>query len=865
MLIIVLLAAGVMLPASASAESKPGGLPEPDKFGQVELYSTASPGEVLTDSYSYSDKWFTLDPAVENKGLALLSMQLVSAAVDTDADGLGGDMLGKLGFDDIGFFGDSDLDVRDCNYTYGARRLDDGSMLVAVAIQSYAFDRNGKIKGWPQNFEVNGDTAEGEHYALNKAAEAVIPDIIKLAGDGDVRYWITGQSRGGALAGLLAAKLPDVLGSRNKGIYAYTFESPCVVQPKDDNERARFESDYRYIHNYVCTDDLVTIIPPWGMVRYGVDHILNTEEADSRLQEELGKLGSSQKVPEGYNREAAQKKAEAVLDALLKGIPTREEYSRDHSVTVKLSDGTEKAITYNYQSLLGILLVSVFGGALDEADLSNALEYLSEAMSVLTDYVSAYLAENGMIEVEEDPDALYRKAASEFNAFLKDKVSVDLKLTDDDMYALLKLAAPVIINKDAGEATGLDPKTAVVVVPLVYVASALEVPDMLFSHHFDSLLARLHVQSPAPAAGDIALTADAPLVQDPMTRMPRKIRASVAASDYGSWLTSSAEWLSEDGTIANRKVYYLKVRLSAAGHALTEDQKITLNGEEPIEKTISYEKGAYVADCVWKYTFGVPKKYRLSFEMRDHGEQIDPVDIENGTILKYSEKPADPAAKGYRFDGWYDEADDPWDEVTVSRNLYVEARWIRQVDKVNLTFRTPRVGQKIAYPTVPGGALYGLEGISFMDSDYNTVTTAKNRKTLRMSFNIRLLAYDAEFPYRIGEYDQEVYTGNVYINGKKIKVSYDEGYLRGEYEFKPLPAMPKLSKASITVKKGSTKTVKIIGKDKSIKNQYKNTKTAKVTSKKTASTIRIKGLKKGKTTLKIKANGVWLKLKVTVK
>lgn len=76
---------------------------------------------------------------------------------------------------------------------------------------------------------------------------------------------------------------------------------------------------------------------------------------------------------------------------------------------------------------------------------------------------------------------------------------------------------------------------------------------------------------------------------------------------------------------------------------------------------------------------------------------------------------------------------------------------------------------------------------------------------------------------------------------------------------------PKLSKSSITVKKGKTVSVKITGKASAVNNVYTNTKYAKVISKKNATTIKVKGLKKGATTLKIKVNGVVLKLKVKVK
>ena len=76
---------------------------------------------------------------------------------------------------------------------------------------------------------------------------------------------------------------------------------------------------------------------------------------------------------------------------------------------------------------------------------------------------------------------------------------------------------------------------------------------------------------------------------------------------------------------------------------------------------------------------------------------------------------------------------------------------------------------------------------------------------------------------------------------------------------------PKLSKSSVTVKKGKTVKVKIVGKASTVNNVYTNTKKAKIISKNSASTVKVKGLKKGSTTLKVKVNGVVLKLKVKVR
>ncbi len=63
---------------------------------------------------------------------------------------------------------------------------------------------------------------------------------------------------------------------------------------------------------------------------------------------------------------------------------------------------------------------------------------------------------------------------------------------------------------------------------------------------------------------------------------------------------------------------------------------------------------------------------------------------------------------------------------------------------------------------------------------------------------------------------------------------------------------PRLSKSSVTVKKGNSVNVSVKGKAPTVKNVYTNTDIAKITSKKTATTLDVMGLKKGSTTLKVK-------------
>jgi hypothetical protein len=99
---------------------------------------------------------------------------------------------------------------------------------------------------------------------------------------GSVKLWITGHSRGAAVANLLAADLTDdALYPAKESIYTYTFATPNVRLPADDMERMAMKDDYLNIHNYLNTEDFVAYVPleAWGFTRYGI-----TKEFTSTVQ-----------------------------------------------------------------------------------------------------------------------------------------------------------------------------------------------------------------------------------------------------------------------------------------------------------------------------------------------------------------------------------------------------------------------------------------------------------------------------------------------------------------------------------------------------------------------------------------------------
>ena len=116
-------------------------------FGTAEEYFTFNK-EFMRDGFYYSDDWFSEDPEKRNDGLALMSMQLTASTVDDESDGSesGEVYLRKLGFDDIGFYGFHSENTEDCAYMYGKKTVGGGT-LIAVVIQSSAFDSNIKKKG----------------------------------------------------------------------------------------------------------------------------------------------------------------------------------------------------------------------------------------------------------------------------------------------------------------------------------------------------------------------------------------------------------------------------------------------------------------------------------------------------------------------------------------------------------------------------------------------------------------------------------------------------------------------------------------------------------------------------------------------
>ncbi len=148
--------------------------------------------------------------------------------------------------------------------------------VVAVAVRG-----GGYKKEWEGNFNL-GSTGEHDGFALAK--DQVLDFIAEYLNNhrdiqGNIKFWVTGYSRGAATANLTAAALdrgivyPGCTYSA-EDVFAYTFETPAGAMKSECRDAL-----YDNIFNIINPNDVVPKVAPqaWDFGRYGKDMILPSD------------------------------------------------------------------------------------------------------------------------------------------------------------------------------------------------------------------------------------------------------------------------------------------------------------------------------------------------------------------------------------------------------------------------------------------------------------------------------------------------------------------------------------------------------------------------------------------------------------
>ncbi len=226
----------------------------PDRYSDIEAY--------------WDDDWFSVSSTDYNHDLATTAMALSGAAY---IEGSAKDALVDFGFSSVKEENYSHKytghDIHIVGHTFGKKEInvgDESYTLISVIVRGTPSNEE-----WYSNFDLGIEYLHQGFYRaffdLEDNLNAYIDE--HEINKNNVKFYITGHSRGAAVANILAAEMTDQYSNSN--VYSYTFATPTV------NQYAK-KIGYENIFNIVNNEDFVTRMPLelWGYKRYGVDKYL---------------------------------------------------------------------------------------------------------------------------------------------------------------------------------------------------------------------------------------------------------------------------------------------------------------------------------------------------------------------------------------------------------------------------------------------------------------------------------------------------------------------------------------------------------------------------------------------------------------
>ena len=243
----------------------------------VNLTSYSDATKTYQLSFTYSNFLFDYDSEYFNKDIAMFAYGMAIANQNKNSMT---QFYSDCGFSHIFLSESYDQTPTETSIGYAFAILNDGYRnFVFVSIRGFNYGRE-----WADNFNVG---LEGEHNGFAARAnevKAALEAYVAEYAPNHVQLFITGYSRGGAVANLLAKKMDDIiyLGSEVYDcLYAYTFEAPR------GGLSSEIQNDYKNIFNIVSDGDLVTHILPneYGFIRYGQDVDIYSTNIDAIVVE----------------------------------------------------------------------------------------------------------------------------------------------------------------------------------------------------------------------------------------------------------------------------------------------------------------------------------------------------------------------------------------------------------------------------------------------------------------------------------------------------------------------------------------------------------------------------------------------------
>lgn len=382
--------------------------------------TTTTLDTVVSLDYVYDDDFFSLPSDVYNHDFAKLSIGLSCSAfrdeAHTDAqDDYLIDFFQKMGFSNIETPEYRKApEANSIAWGLATKKIGDKT-IVACTVCGANYG-----KEWASNLTV-GDMIRslGFSDSANIVTAAIADYVARGNFDGEVVLWITGYSRGAAVANISAA---DCIASGTfNDVYAYTFATPMTT---------REPISYPNIFNVVQKEDLVTKIPfaDWGFGRYGKDLFMMSPETDSECESitvTAPELYKAMVKSEMVTNSEINYQLRILADYLLLLFPDPASYTEGLQPLLVNIMGEEGADAKDaLQILLKALNQYNADGAREKQELKEMLDYLETL-------VGYYYLQGGL---EKLPDSMWDKklgVATLFNAHFPFEYLAMVFSTDD--------------------------------------------------------------------------------------------------------------------------------------------------------------------------------------------------------------------------------------------------------------------------------------------------------------------------------------------------------------------------------------------------------------------------------------------------
>lgn len=446
--------------------------------------------------------------------------------------------------------------------------------------------------------------------------------------------------------------------------------------------------------------------------------------------------------------------------------------------------GNEMPIDYVYQDTIARAVAFVTSGDLGGISMEAIMEEPNKLIPVLGPLVMA---------VKYDSPDYYWDAATALSGFLYES-GIELPLDEVDIYVLLKLIGPYLINAEAVPDELPESAAEYLLFLNVEALSLLGgAKDLAFSHQFDTVIARLMALAEIPLLENIDVKIPEPQTGDDVYAAPFAVSEDIL-SRGNDWLSVSSEWNTDEEVLSEGGVYYLTVELQALGHVAPDDYRLTINGEEPAGPLeMSFANGIQTVIGTFAFAFGEAESVTVLFDASGRAQDPEPVQVTKGSRLGLVLEPSTPedVADGeviWRFTGWQKDGTS-WENVTATEDITLTAGWQGCISEVALTYETPHTGENAGIPTVPAGVRYKVQDASVYTAEYRDAPSPLEEGDYIMNIYLVPTEEGLEFLSEEDEYGFFDYTGTILMNGEPISCYYDteSNTLSMEYSFTTLP------------------------------------------------------------------------------